>query len=467
MERRRFRRTLNALLLIAALSVCAYAQGSATRYVYDDNGRLRAVIAPNGEANVYEYDAAGNITAIRRNTATTLEALDFYPREGVPGTQVTIVGTGFGAGVNSVLFNGAPAQIVSTNAPQIIVTVPSGATTGPISVTTASGTVTTALPFTVKGIGVTPPSATLLSDRTLQFAATVVVAGAPDVVWSVAGIEGGTPAVGTIDATGLYTAPRLVPSLPIAVFRVRATSVSDPSVYGEAVVTVRNPEFIQPVYGRDVLVRNGVPPNATPIYGLTVSVRNGSPANNNSAVYGPTLSVRNGSPANNTPIHGLAVSVQNGGPANNNSAVYGPVLSVRNGNPANPTPIRGLAVTVQNGNPSNATPIYGPTVSVTAGPSVQAITPAQAQRGAAVNITINGLNLTGTTAVSVINVANNAIDTNTTASNISVNGAGTSLTATLTINGAASLGRRIVFVTTSGLTSQLTDTGANTIEVIP
>jgi YD repeat-containing protein len=430
MERRRFRRTLNALLLIAALSVCAYAQGSATRYVYDDNGRLRAVIAPNGEANVYEYDAAGNITAIRRNTATTLEALDFYPREGVPGTQVTIVGTGFGAGVNSVLFNGAPAQIVSTNAPQIIVTVPSGATTGPISVTTASGTVTTALPFTVKGIGVTPPSATLLSDRTLQFAATVVVAGAPDVVWSVAGIEGGTPAVGTIDATGLYTAPRLVPSLPIAVFRVRATSVSDPSVYGEAVVTVRNPEFIQPVYGRDVLVRNGVPPNATPIYGLTVSVRNGSPANNNSAVYGPTLSVRNGSPANNTPIHGLAVSVQNGGPANNK-------------------------------------PIYGPTVSVTAGPSVQAITPAQAQRGAAVNITINGLNLTGTTAVSVINVANNAIDTNTTASNISVNGAGTSLTATLTINGAASLGRRIVFVTTSGLTSQLTDTGANTIEVIP
>ena len=36
-------------------------QGGTTRYVYDDNGRLIAVISPTGEANVYEYDAAGNV----------------------------------------------------------------------------------------------------------------------------------------------------------------------------------------------------------------------------------------------------------------------------------------------------------------------------------------------------------------------------------------------------------------------
>jgi YD repeat-containing protein len=96
---------LVVVIILTAASSSGYAQGSTTRYVYDDNGRLRAVIAPNGEANIYEYDAAGNFTEIRRNTANTLEALDFSPRECLPGIQVTIIGTGFGAGVNAVAFN--------------------------------------------------------------------------------------------------------------------------------------------------------------------------------------------------------------------------------------------------------------------------------------------------------------------------------------------------------------------------
>src|SRR5262249_8459551 len=95
---------LALLLLLTDATMCAYAQGGSTRYVYDNNGRLKAVIAPNGEANIYEYDPAGNITAIRRNSAATLELLSFSPLQGVPGDQVTIVGTGFGSGVNAVSF---------------------------------------------------------------------------------------------------------------------------------------------------------------------------------------------------------------------------------------------------------------------------------------------------------------------------------------------------------------------------
>src|SRR5262245_12658874 len=101
--------TLTLVFLFAIATGYAYTQGGETRSVYDDNGRLRGVIAPNGEANVYEYDLAGNITAIRRNTANTLEAIGFSPREGAPGTRVTIVGTGFGNGVNVVAFNGTAA----------------------------------------------------------------------------------------------------------------------------------------------------------------------------------------------------------------------------------------------------------------------------------------------------------------------------------------------------------------------
>jgi len=150
---------LMVVIILTAASSSGYAQGSTTRYVYDDNGRLRAVIAPNGEANIYEYDAAGNITAIRRNTASTLEVLGFSPKEGVPGTQVTIIGTGFGGGVNAVAFNGTAAQIVSVNAPLVVVTAPNGVTTGPITVTTPQGTATTAQPFVVLCL---PPPAGLV-----------------------------------------------------------------------------------------------------------------------------------------------------------------------------------------------------------------------------------------------------------------------------------------------------------------
>src|SRR5205814_10249258 len=60
-------RLLPAMLVCSALiSSTPAQQGGTTSYVYDDNGRLHAVISPSGEAVVYEYDAAGNITSIRR-----------------------------------------------------------------------------------------------------------------------------------------------------------------------------------------------------------------------------------------------------------------------------------------------------------------------------------------------------------------------------------------------------------------
>ena len=55
--------------------------------MYDDNGRLLAVVAPNSGAKVYEYNAAASPIAIRRNVATALEVLDISPRKGVRGGQ--------------------------------------------------------------------------------------------------------------------------------------------------------------------------------------------------------------------------------------------------------------------------------------------------------------------------------------------------------------------------------------------
>jgi IPT/TIG domain len=75
----------------------------------------------------------------------------FAPTAGPVGTSVTITGTGLGS-ATSVKFNGKAATITSNTATQIVTKVPAGATTGPITVTTAGGTATSATKFTVTGL---------------------------------------------------------------------------------------------------------------------------------------------------------------------------------------------------------------------------------------------------------------------------------------------------------------------------
>ena len=103
---------LVCLCLWLGLSFALAQQTGTTRYVYDNNGRLRAVLAPNGEAALYDYDPAGNVTAIRRLAATACETLEFTPQQGTSGALVTIYGVGLGGQVRGVSFNGVVAQIV-------------------------------------------------------------------------------------------------------------------------------------------------------------------------------------------------------------------------------------------------------------------------------------------------------------------------------------------------------------------
>jgi hypothetical protein len=74
---------------------------------------------------------------------------DFQPRSGKVGTPVTITGFSF-TGVTAVAFNATldPAFTV-INATMISATVPAGATSGPLGVTTPNGTVTSNTSFVV------------------------------------------------------------------------------------------------------------------------------------------------------------------------------------------------------------------------------------------------------------------------------------------------------------------------------
>jgi len=73
----------------------------------------------------------------------------FTPASGPAGSSVTISGTNFN-GATAVRFNGASASSFTvTSATAIQATVPAGATTGPLSVTTPGGTVISASNFAV------------------------------------------------------------------------------------------------------------------------------------------------------------------------------------------------------------------------------------------------------------------------------------------------------------------------------
>lgn len=73
------------------------------------------------------------------------------PGSGLPGTKVVITGTKFDAtpANNTVLFNTTPATVTAATTTSLEVTVPTGATTGVVSVTVGSNTVKSASPFTI------------------------------------------------------------------------------------------------------------------------------------------------------------------------------------------------------------------------------------------------------------------------------------------------------------------------------
>jgi hypothetical protein len=109
----------------------------------------------NGHACVQTYQIQGG-----GNPPTVT---GFNPTSGPVATQVDVQGTNF-TGATQVTFNGTsdPSYVVNS-ATDITAHVPTGATTGPIAVTTASGTGTSSTSFTVTGGGGNPPTVTSFS----------------------------------------------------------------------------------------------------------------------------------------------------------------------------------------------------------------------------------------------------------------------------------------------------------------
>jgi hypothetical protein len=159
----------------------------------------------------------------------------------------TITLTGNGLIEQSVVqANGTALTTSFTSDTQLTAIVPSAllATAGTLSIAVVNpspgGGASSAQTLSVSiGVSISPAAQTVNAGQTQQFNATVAGSSNQSITWSVNGVGGGSGTVGTITATGLYTAPAAPPS-PNTI-SVTATSTTDPTQSATAAVTVVNP----------------------------------------------------------------------------------------------------------------------------------------------------------------------------------------------------------------------------------
>jgi len=131
----------------------------------------------------------------------------FSPTSACTGSSqaIVITGSNFTGATAVTFFNGQPASFTVNSSTQITATLPSGATTGPVSVTTPAGTGTSATNFTVNPLptaGITNNSGTTVLTCSLT-SISVTATGGVSYSWD----GGATPATAanSFNAPGTYT----------------------------------------------------------------------------------------------------------------------------------------------------------------------------------------------------------------------------------------------------------------------
>ena len=192
-----------------------------------------------------------------QSSPSTFYALHLENTEEVSPSTVSLIGS------QNQQFSVIGSEAGSCNSPVVIWSMPSGSRgtlsasglyTAPASIETQqtvtitaitlgatsasySGTITLMPPVTVS---VTPPSAAISSGQTQQFSASVSNTSNTAVIWTI------SPAgMGTISASGLYTAPMIVTAQQTV--NVIATSLTDPTKSASATITLAGTVTLPPV----------------------------------------------------------------------------------------------------------------------------------------------------------------------------------------------------------------------------
>jgi len=149
---------------------------------------------PNGTWNLYVFDDAfagvGTIQGWSLDITTNGPTISsFTPTGGAAGTAVAITGENF-TGATSVTFGGFAASSFTVNsATSITATVPPGAVSGPISVTTPAGTTSSAVNYEISA----PPAIASFTPTRGKVGTQVTITGT-NLTGATAVAFGGTPA---------------------------------------------------------------------------------------------------------------------------------------------------------------------------------------------------------------------------------------------------------------------------------
>ncbi len=248
-----------ALLAVVGLFAPSTALSSppsnAFRFFHDADGRLKAAIDPEGDTALYNWDAAGNLLSISRNVSSKLAIVQLSPPRGEVGATVTIEGTGFSTtpASNTVKFNGTAASVSVASATSLTVKVPSGATSGSVTVTVGEeGPVTSPESFTV---------AESSAPKISSLSPTVAVAG-EEVTISGSNFE---PAVSSNAVTLNLSRPELVSASTTAIkFKV-------PTGTSGGRVSLSTPEGISATSPDLFIPPSGTPPSKVAATGRLAS----------------------------------------------------------------------------------------------------------------------------------------------------------------------------------------------------
>lgn len=114
---------------------------NATITINNDGNITATVPADSGQGNITVYSAGGSTSAGTFSTTPTVTSYNGVT-SGTVGTSVIVIGTGFTQVTAVKFYNGVGATFTVNSNTQITTSVPSGAVTGGVTVTTNSGSAT-------------------------------------------------------------------------------------------------------------------------------------------------------------------------------------------------------------------------------------------------------------------------------------------------------------------------------------
>jgi hypothetical protein len=121
---------------------------AATTFTVVSDTYLTVVVPPGTTPGFVTVTTPGGTLTSNRKFRVLPSIVSFSPTSGPVGTKVTINGTNF-TGATKVTFGGVKATFTVNSDTMITATVPTGAKTGKIQVTTPLGTATSSQDFTV------------------------------------------------------------------------------------------------------------------------------------------------------------------------------------------------------------------------------------------------------------------------------------------------------------------------------